>query len=126
MLDAAEENGLVRIKASGTLKSSDVDRFVPLFERVAARQPHSVPMLIELAPNFSGWDLGGLWRDLKFDVKHGDKFGRIAIVGDKAWQEWGTKLSNLLFPSAEMRFFDPTDIDAAAAWVLDTRGGIAT
>lgn len=60
MLRAEEENGLVRIKAGGKLESSDYDRLVPLFERIAARGSGSVPMLIELAPDFSCWDLGGL------------------------------------------------------------------
>tara|TARA_R110002049_G_scaffold72267_2_gene186441 strand:+ start:3875 stop:4255 length:381 start_codon:yes stop_codon:yes gene_type:complete len=126
MLEAVEENGLIRIRASGTLKSSDFDRFVPLFERIAALEPRSVPMLIELAPDFSGWELGGLWRELKFDVKHQDKFGRIAIVGDKNWQEWGTKLSNPLFPSADQRFFGPAEIDTAETWARTGRQGNAT
>ena len=82
MLTAIEDNGLLLIRADGTLSDSDYDRFVPFFERVAARVPGTVPMLIELAPDFSGWDMGGLWRDLKFDAKHKDSFGRIAMVGD--------------------------------------------
>tara|TARA_R110000782_G_scaffold34487_3_gene82367 strand:+ start:85 stop:465 length:381 start_codon:yes stop_codon:yes gene_type:complete len=126
MLEAGEENGVIRIRASGTLESADFDRFVPLFERIAAREPRSVPMLIELARDFSGWDLGGLWRDLKFDVKHQDKFGRIAIVGEKTWQEWGTKLSDPFFPSADMRFFDPDESDTAAAWARTGREANAT
>ena len=82
-------------------------------------------MLIELASNFSGWDLSGLWRDLKFDAKHQDKFGRIAIVGNKNWQEWGTKLFDPLFPSAEMRFFDSNEIDSAELWARAGHGDIA-
>lgn len=124
MLEAAEENGLVRIRASGRLESSDFERFVPLFERIVAREPKSVPMLIELSPDFSGWDLGGLWRDLKFDVKHKDMFGRIAIIGNKAWQEWGVKLSDPFFPSAEIRFFDPTEAGSAEVWLRSAQENI--
>lgn len=120
---AEEEDGLIRIRASGTLESSDYDRFVPLFERVAAPARGSVAMVIELAPDFAGWDLGGLWRDLKFDVKHQDKFGRIAIVGTKQWEKWGTILSEPLFPSAEMRFFAPEEQGQAEAWA---RSGTCT
>ncbi len=125
MLDIAEENELVRIKARGTPGGSDYDRFVPIFERIAAKESASVPMLIELASNFSGWDLSGLWRDLKFDAKHQDKFGRIAIVGNKNWQEWGTKLFDPLFPSAEMRFFDSNEIDSVELWARAGHGDIA-
>jgi hypothetical protein len=43
-----------------------------------------------------GWDLNGLWRDLKFDVNHVDRFGRIAIAGDIG-QAWRAKLSDPYF-----------------------------
>ncbi|HEY9553766.1 STAS/SEC14 domain-containing protein [Allosphingosinicella sp.] len=92
MVEMAESDELIHIVAGKTLKSSDFDYFVPRFENVAAREPGRVPMVIELAPDFSGWDLDGIWRDLKFDVKHKDSFGRIAIVGDSKWEEWGTKI----------------------------------
>ena len=120
MLKIDEESGLVRIFAGGALSSSDYDRFVPQFERIAAREPGTVPMVIELAPDFSGWDLGGIWRDLKFDMKHKDSFGRIAIVGGSKWEEWGTKLSDPLF-RAEMRFFTPSERDIAENWARDER-----
>jgi len=32
---------------------------VPLFESIAAREPASLAMVIELSLDFSGWDLGG-------------------------------------------------------------------
>lgn len=126
MLEVVEDNGLIWIKASETLESLDYDRFIPLFERIAARESGPVSMVIELAPDFSGWDLGGLWRDLKFDMKHKDKFGRIAIVGNKTWEEWGTKLSDPFFPSAEIRFFEPAEISKAEAWAQAGQGRVNT
>ena len=125
MLELTEEARILVIRAGGKLTLADYDRFVPIFERIAAKESASVPMLIELASNFSGWDLSGLWRDLKFDAKHQDKFGRIAIVGNKNWQEWGTKLFDPLFPSAEMRFFDSNEIDSAELWASAGHGDIA-
>ena len=97
MLTAIEDNGLLLIRADGTLSDSDYDRF-----------------------DFSGWDMGGLWRDLKFDAKHKDSFGRIAMVGDSSWEEWGTKLFDPLF-RAEMRFFTPVERVAAESWARDGR-----
>ncbi|WP_324262274.1 STAS/SEC14 domain-containing protein [Altererythrobacter sp. H2] len=77
-------------------------------------------MLIELSPDFTGWDPGGIWRDLKFDAKHKDSFGRIAIVGDRKWEEWGTKVSDPHF-RAKMKFFEPLERDAAESWARDER-----
>lgn len=116
MLRITEESGLIRIRVGGTLEAADYDRFVPQFERIEAREPGTVPMVIELEPDFSGWDLGGIWRDLKFDVRHKDSFGRIAVVGDSKWEEWGTKLTDPLF-RAEMKFFPRAERDAAESWV---------
>ena len=116
MLALKEENGLLWIRAGGRLEDEDYNRFVPQFERIAEREAGTVPMVIELAPDFSGWDLGGLWRDLKFDVRHKDCFGRIAIIGDSKWEEWGKEMSSSLF-RAEMKFFQPSQRSHAESWV---------
>ncbi|WP_394269831.1 STAS/SEC14 domain-containing protein [Qipengyuania sp.] len=120
MLKIDEDDGLVRIRAGGKLEGSDYDDFAPRFERIAQRTPGTVAMLIELAPDFAGWDLGGVWRDLKFDARHKDSFGRIAIVGDSKWEEWGTKLFDPLF-LAEMKFFPRSQRERAEEWAR--RGG---
>ncbi len=123
MLNAEEESGLIRIRASGQLQSSDYDKVEPMFERTALREPGLVSMVIELAPDFSGWDLAGLWRKMKFDAKHQLRFGRIAIIGNKAWEEWGAKLTNPFFPSTEIRFFETTELSDAEAWARNAQGG---
>ena len=123
MLEIADENGLIRIMVGGTLDGSDYDRFLPLFEHIAAREQGAVRMVIELAPDFSGWDIGGLWRELKFDIRHKDNFARIAIVGESRWEEWGTRLFDPLFRT-EMKFFGRADLDSAERWARD--GGNAT
>ncbi len=116
MLSLEDRGGLLHIRVRGRLETEDYDRFVPLFETLVGRAPGSVPMLIELAPDFSGWSLAGLWRDARFDVKHNDRFGRIAIVGDKRWERWGTELSAPFFPGTEIRFFERGQEAAAEAW----------
>ena len=121
MLTVKVEEGLLWIRAGGRLEDEDYDRFVPQFERIAEREPGTVPMVIELAPDFSGWDLGGLWRDLKFDVRHKDSFGRIAIVGDSKWEKWGAKIFDPLF-RAEMKFFPASERAAAVDWVGSRKG----
>ena len=110
-----EENGLLRIRASGELESSDYDDFVPRFEQFVGRKAGKLSMVIELASDFAGWDLPGLWRDLKFNARHQDSFGRIAIVGDAKWEEWGTRLSDPLF-RAQMKFFEPSERRLAEIW----------
>lgn len=120
MLTLRNEGDLLRIRAGGRLSGEDYNKFVPEFERVERGSAGRIAMLIELEPDFTGWDLGGLWRELKFDARHKDSFGRIAIVGDKNWEEWGTKASDPLF-TAEMRFFERDEIAAATRWARGER-----
>lgn len=44
MLRIEERAGLITITAGGTLESADYDRFVPIFERIAAQKAGTVPM----------------------------------------------------------------------------------
>lgn len=116
MLRAKEIDGLLHIEANGILSEQDYDAFVPLFEKVARRKSGTVPMLIELGADFAGWDIAGLWRDIKFDIRHKDQFGRIAIIGDSKWEGWATKLFDTLF-RADMQFFQCKQSDEAKIWV---------
>lgn len=109
-----EDTGIVVIEASGRLSKADYDRLVPEFERMAAaRGP--LRLLIEL-DDFRGWEIGALWEELKFDLTHQGDMGRVAIVGDKAWQEWGTRLSKPFF-AAEMCYFDRDEAADPRAWL---------
>jgi hypothetical protein len=108
-----EADRILRLRVSGRLVKRDYERFVPAFERIATAGP--VRMLIELQ-DFQGWDLPGLWEELKFDALHQDELTRIAVVGESAAQALGTRLSNLFF-RAEVRYFPREDADEARRWL---------
>lgn len=116
-IDRQPDGVVVVVTASGRLSDEDYKRFVPEFEGLAARAGGPLRMLVELV-DFQGWEPRALWDELRFDAAHRDAFGRMAVVGDKAWQEWGTKLSKPFF-AAEMRFFEPSRIDAARDWLAE-------
>lgn len=120
MLSVREtEQRYLGIVAAGRLSPDDYDGFVPAFERAAAQRAGPVPMLIALEPDFTGWTPVGLLREAKFDARHAERFGRIAIVNVKRWEDWGTKISDPFF-EAEMRFFERGDMPAAEAWLCET------
>ncbi|MCP5431782.1 MAG: STAS/SEC14 domain-containing protein [Alphaproteobacteria bacterium] len=109
------DDGLVRVAVHGRLTGADYESFVPEFERMMARMRGRVPMLIELAPDFAGWNCDALWRDLEFGLAHRRDFERVAVVGDKAWEEWAIKLFAPFF-RADIRYFGRSDREAARAW----------
>lgn len=116
MIGLRAQPGFVELDASGKLTGADYDRLVPELERLAdERGP--LRLYIELKA-FRGWDPEGLWRDVRFDATHQEAMDRIAIVGEKKWEEWGTKLSKPFF-QAEMRFFTPDRAEEAKAWLRE-------
>ena len=74
-----------------------------------------VHLLVELE-DFGGIELEVLWEKAKFAFAHLRDIERMAVVGDRAWEEWWVKIGGALAP-AETRYFDHDDIDAARAWL---------
>lgn len=97
---------------SGKLHDEDYQHFVPMVEE--AIEKHGEVRLLARFHDFHGWDLKALWDDIKFSAKHCNDIERIAMVGDKKWQEWMAKVCKP-FTKASVEYFD--DTDAAFAWL---------
>jgi hypothetical protein len=65
---------------------------------------------------FEGWDLAAFWEDVKFDLKHANDFHKIAMVGEKKWEKWMSKLMHP-FTGAEVKYFNMEEKEAAMQWV---------
>ena len=103
------------VRASGTLTARDYEYAVPELEHAMELSEGPLRVLIRLE-DFRGWEIGALWRELELDLKYRGDFGRIAVIGEKDLEAWGTTLS-APFAKAEMRFF-PADREAEAeAWL---------
>jgi len=114
MLSIEVKDGLLFAAAKGRIRKEDYDSFVPAFEALMP-DCKNAPMLVD-ATEMEGWDIDVLWRDLKFDIRHRDDFGLMAIVGNESWQEWGTAFSRPFFP-AEVRYFHASQRADALDWL---------
>jgi hypothetical protein len=106
---------IILIRASGTLTTQDYESAVPELEHALGLAKHSLRILLRLE-DFKGWEIGALWQELKFDFKHLNDFGRIAIVGEGNLEEWATKLS-APFTKSEMQFFSDDREAEARKWL---------
>ena len=88
---------------TGKLVKADYEHFVPEFERLV-RQHGSVRVLFDMT-GFHGWDVGALWEDIKFDMKHFGDIERLAMVGENKWQH-GMAMFCKPFTKATIRYFD--------------------
>jgi hypothetical protein len=113
-LTEKKDGKILEVRVSGKLTTDDYERFVPEFERLAKRYG-KISVLFEMA-DFHGWSAGALWNDLKFEFKHLTHIDRLALVGDKKWEQ-GMAVFCRPFTSATIRFFDPAHLQEAHDWL---------
>ena len=107
-------NGSLGFKLSGKLHDEDYQHFVPVVE--AAVRAHGKVRLLAQFEDFHGWDLKALWDDIKFAAKYCNKVERIAMVGEKRWEEWMARVCKP-FTLARIQYFDRHELDAAWSWL---------
>jgi hypothetical protein len=113
-----EDNGrLIVFHVSGILTKEDYDLILPQ-AKTLLRQHGTLRVLFEMT-DFHGWEPAALWEELKFDwAQFSDlsSFDRCAMVGDRKWESIMATLSKP-FTSAEIRYFDHTDLAGARKWL---------
>jgi hypothetical protein len=113
-----EENGgkLLAVHVSGKLVKADYAQFVPEFERLV-RQHGKLRVLFDMT-GLHGWDAGAAWADFKFGVAHFADIERLAMVGEKKWQE---RMATFCTPftKATVKYFDHTDAAEARKWLTE-------
>lgn len=107
---------IVIVDAAGKLTRDDYARFDQELESVAERD-HNMKVLIRLT-DFHGWEPEALWEDVKLDMAYKDVLHRVAVVGDKKWEEWMMRLSRP-FIDADVRYFDQNEAAGAVGWLLE-------
>jgi hypothetical protein len=107
---------ILNIQASGKLTKEDYQQFVPEFEKLI-EQHGKIRVLFQM-DDFHGWSAAALWEDIKLDFRHFNDVERIAMVGDKAWQE-GMSFFCKPFTTAKIRYFGHHEIDRAREWISE-------
>ena len=111
-----EKGNLVRVEVSGQLTQDDYDALVPSWRATIAR--HGTMRMLFVMRDFEGWTPQAAWEDFRFDLKHHQQVERIAMVGEKQWQHWMTKIASW-FVDPEVRYFDATQENEAESWVRE-------
>jgi len=113
-LHEGARSGVVAVRVSGKLTKDDYKRFVPEVERLI-REHGRIRVLFEMH-DFQGWEMGALWEDIKFDLKHFSDIERLAMVGERKWEK-GMAVFCKPFTTAEIRYFDHAEADKARRWI---------
>jgi hypothetical protein len=119
LLHDADDKILI-VNLTGKLAKEDYERFVPEVEQMIKKNA-KIRILCQMH-DFHGWEMGALWDDIKFDLKHFKDIERLALVGDRKW-EHGMAVFCKPFTTAKVRYFDQHEAEHAAQWI---REGVAT
>ena len=99
----------------GKLTHEDYETFVPLIDRALKEAKGlEVDLLVDMR-HFRGWEWLAAWDDMKFGLKHRNSFDKMAIVGDKKWEEVSVKMFSHMM-KGKSKFFK--DRQKALEWLL--------
>ncbi len=104
------------LKAVGKLTHADYEIINPMIDSALAgiKSPR-IKVLVD-GSELEGWELRAAWDDFKLGLKHGGEFDKIAIFGNKKWQEYSAKIGSW-FISGEVKYFE--DLNEALSWIQE-------
>lgn len=113
--------GVLGIEASGRVTHADYrDVLIPRADAMTAEGP--INILYVIRSDFTGYNLGALWDDGAFAIRHWRDFRRIAVVSDQAWVRAAVTLFKPFMP-CEIRLFGRLELSGATTWVSSPRKG---
>jgi hypothetical protein len=105
----------IELTMIGKLTHEDYKVFVPMIDKaLKGAKGLEVDLLVDMR-GFKGWEMLAAWDDMKFGLKHRNDFSKMAIVGDKKWEEISTKMMSHLM-SGKSKFFKSRE--KALTWLL--------
>ena len=104
------------LKAIGKLTHEDYEKINPMIDSaLEGITDPKIKVFID-GSELEGWELRAAWDDFKLGLKHGGEFSKIAIFGNKKWQEYSAKIGSW-FISGDVEYFE--DADKALTWLQD-------
>jgi len=104
-IERVNENIFLTLKAQGTLTHEDYKTITPMIDSALSEVKEPKVKVFIDGSELDGWELRAAWDDFKLGLKHGNEFEKIAIYGNKHWQELTAKVS-AWFVSGEIKYFE--------------------
>ncbi len=110
-----KKNVFIEVMMLGKLKDEDYKLFVPMIDKALKEAKGlEVDLLVDMT-KFKGWEFLAAWDDMKFGIKHRNAFDKMAIVGNKKWEEVSVNMMSHLM-KGKSKFFK--EREKALAWLL--------
>jgi hypothetical protein len=109
--------GLVTAKISGKLTYSELTALQKSVISIIGREGGIRTLII--AEDFLGWDKSGDWEDISFQDTSDPYINKMAIVGEKKWEELALLFTGKGFREFPIEYFLPTELSKAQAWLTE-------
>jgi len=113
-VESTGDEFFVSMKAIGKLTHEDYQQINPVIDSALQGIKHPKVDVFLDASELDGWEPRAAWDDFKLGLRHGSEFRRVALLGNRKWQEIASKVGSW-FISGEMKYFE--DADQALAWL---------
>ena len=115
-IKSIDDKFIVEMDLYGKLTHQDYEVIIPVVERaISAAGEREFDILVDMR-DFEGWELEAAFDDFKLGIEIKDAFDKMAVVGDKRWEEWSVMAMSHL-TKGEMKFFE--DYDEAYRWIME-------
>lgn len=114
----SSKGDIVEVRLFGQLTREDYEAVVPVLEQLLDH--HDKLRFLVFMEDFHGWKPSAFWEEMKFDFRHRDRIGSIAMIGDSTWQKLTANLSKI-FLSAPVRFFGKDKLAEARSWLVSAK-----
>jgi hypothetical protein len=109
--------GLLTVRVSGKLKKPELDQAQKAAMDVM-NAGGKVRFLV-IAEAFEGWDKAGNWGDITFQLRYDHKIEKIAIVGEKRWEDQISAFVASGLRPVDIQYFLPGQLTQAKAWIAE-------
>jgi hypothetical protein len=107
---------ILTVKVSGTLTQPELTNLQKAAAAIFGADGKW--RILVLTENFQGWERGASWDDFSFQSDHDVHIERMAIVGERRWEELALLFTAKGLRTFSIQYFDPPQVAAARAWLV--------
>lgn len=107
-IERVDDSFFLSLKAVGKLTHEDYEIITPMIDAALNEVKEPKARVLIDGTEMEGWELRAAWDDFKLGLKHGSEFEKIAIYGNKNWQEITAKIGSW-FISGEVKYFESSN-----------------
>ncbi|GAB2547048.1 SpoIIAA family protein [Rhodanobacter koreensis] len=113
--------GTLGFRAHGQVTAADYENIIVPDVEAAFALNRKLRVLYVTAEDFTGFDPGAMWDDVKMGMRHFSGWDRVALVSDVQWLRTTTSAMSFMVP-AEIRLFHLNELDEAQRWITEPAG----